>query len=90
MRVDLYLKTICLMKRRSEAKRACDNGIVSIGGVQAKAAREVHAGDRIAIAFTDRYLDIEVLELPKGNIPKAQAREYYRVERDEERDALDF
>ena len=44
MRVDLYLKTICLMKRRSEAKRACDNGIVSIGGVQAKAARDRRLG----------------------------------------------
>ena len=74
------------MQRRLSAGRL----FIPVVWEQAKAAREVHAGDRIAIAFTDRYLDIEVLGLPKGNIPKAQAGEYYRVERDEERDALDF
>jgi len=78
------------MKRRSEAKRACENGIVSIDDIPAKASREVHPGNLIAIAFVDRYLDIEVLDLPKGNLTKAQAKEYYRVNRDKIREPLDF
>jgi ribosomal 50S subunit-recycling heat shock protein len=78
------------MKRRSEAKRACDNGIVTIDNVPAKAARDVHPGNVIAIAFVDRYLDVEVLALPNGNVSKAQAQEYYRVKRDEAREPLDF
>lgn len=86
MRLDQYLKTCCLVKRRSEAKRACDNGIVSIDGTVAKAAREVRPGDRISIAFTDRYLDLEVLDLPRGNVSKSQAQSFYRVERDEARE----
>tara|TARA_Y100001934_G_C11892029_1_gene558115 strand:- start:210 stop:482 length:273 start_codon:yes stop_codon:yes gene_type:complete len=90
MRLDQYLKTCCLVKRRSEAKRACDNGIVSIAGTPAKASRDIKTGDMIAIAFTDRYLDIEVLDLPKGNVSKSQAQTYYRIERDEVRDAFDF
>lgn len=89
MRLDQFLKTCCLVKRRSEAKRACDNGIVAIDGFTAKAAREVHEGDRIAIAFTDRFLDIEVVALPRGNVSRAQAQTYYRVERDEARSGLD-
>ena len=90
VRLDLFLKTCRLMKRRSEAKRACDNGIVSVEGTPAKAAREVKPGDIVAIAFVDRLLDIEILELPKGNVPRAQAKTFYRVERDEAREALDF
>lgn len=90
VRLDLFLKTCRLMKRRSEAKRACDNGIVSVRGVTAKAAREVKPGDLIAIAFVDRFLDIEILELPKGNVPKSRAQTFYRVERDEAREVLDF
>ncbi len=90
VRLDQYLKTCCLIRRRSEAKRACENGIVSVGGKPAKASREVRAGDAIAIAFTDRYLDIEVLALPSGNVSKARAQEFYRVDRDEARETLDF
>jgi ribosome-associated heat shock protein Hsp15 len=78
------------MKRRSEAKRACDNGIVSIDDIPAKASREVHPGNLIAIAFVGRHLDVEVLDLPRGNVTKAQAQEYYRVKRDEVREPLDF
>jgi ribosomal 50S subunit-recycling heat shock protein len=63
---------------------------VTIDGIAAKASREVHAGNKIAIAFTDRFLDFEVLDLPKGNVSKSKAQTYYRVERDEVRDALDF
>lgn len=78
------------MKRRSEAKRACDNGIVSIDDVPAKASHKVNPGNLIAIAFVDRYLDVEVLDLPSGNVTKAQAQEYYRVKRDKIRETLDF
>ena len=78
------------MKRRSEAKRACDNGIVTIDDVPAKASREVRPGNVIAIAFVDRYLDVRVLDLPKGNVSKAAARDYYQVERDEARDLLEL
>ena len=90
MRLDQFLKACCLMKQRSEAKRACNNGIVSVGEIPAKPAREVKPGDLIAIAFVDRFLDVEVIALPKGNVSKARAKEYYRIVRDDVRDALDF
>ena len=90
MRLDQFLKQCCLMKRRSEAKRACDNGIVTVDSQPAKASKEVHPGDLIAIAFMDRFLDVEVLDIPKGNLSKAQGKEYYRIARDEGRDPLDF
>ena len=90
MRLDLYLKKCFLIKRRTDAKRACDNGIVSINDHVAKAGREIAAGQRISIAFMDRFLEVEVLALPSGNVAKGKAHLYHRVLRDEPRDVTDF
>lgn len=90
MRLDLFLKKCCLIKRRSDAKRACDNGIVTVGDQPAKAGRDVQPGQRIAIAFLDRFLEVEVLELPTGNVPRSKAHLFHRVVRDEARDLTEF
>ena len=89
MRLDLFLKRCNLTKRRSEAKRACDGGIVTVEGRAAKASREVQPGQRVAIAFLDRYLEVEVLKLPPKNVSKSDRQSYYEVIRDEAR-SLDF
>ena len=86
MRLDLYLKRCCLTKRRSEAKRACENGIVTLDDRPAKAGREVHTGQRVAIRFTDRHLEVEILKLPERNVSKKAAPSFYRVIRDEARE----
>jgi ribosome-associated heat shock protein Hsp15 len=90
MRLDLYLKRCCLVKHRSEAKRACDNGIVTVDGVLAKPGREVHPGQRVAIAFLDRFLEVEILGLPGGSVSKVQAQAYRRVVRDEAREVVEL
>lgn len=90
MRLDIFLKQCCLIKRRSEAKRACDNGIVTVEGQAAKASREVQPGQRVAIGFLDRYLEIEILGIPEGNVSKASAHDYYGVIRDEAREITDI
>ena len=90
VRLDLFLKRACLLKHRSEAKRACDNGIVSIDGQTAKASRSVAPGQRVSIAFVDRFLEVEVHELPFKNVSKEAAKTLYTVVRDEARDVVDF
>ena len=90
MRLDLFLKRCCLIRRRSEARRACDNGIVSVDGRPAKAGRLVRPGQRVCLAFTDRYVEVEILQLPNGNLSKAMARTCYRVIRDEAREGIEF
>ena len=90
MRLDLFLKRCSLVKRRSEAKRACDGGIVTVEGRAAKASREVSPGQRVAISFVDRYLEVEILKLPPKNVTKSDRQSYYKIIRDESRTALDF
>ena len=86
MRLDVFLNTVCVVKRRSEAKRACDNEIVTVDGQVAKASREVQEGQRVCIAFTDRLLEIEVTGVPNGNVSRKDAGNYYRVLKDEFRE----
>ena len=51
MRIDKFLKNSRLIKRRTVAKDACDQGRVSVNGKPAKAGTEVKVGDIIHIAF---------------------------------------
>lgn len=80
MRLDRYLKLSRLVPRRSAAKDLCDAGGVSVNGQDAKAGREVRAGDRITVRLASRELTVEVLALPAArSVAKADARELFRV-----------
>jgi len=79
VRLDLFLKTSRLVKQRSLAKRACDGGRVKVGGRAAKASHHVHPGERLRIAYPTKVVEVEVVEVPEGNVSRARARELYRV-----------
>ncbi len=61
MRLDKYLKVSRLIKRRTVANEACDNGRVQLNGKVARASSEVKVGDTITISFGDRETSVEVL-----------------------------
>ena len=63
MRLDKYLKVSRLIKRRTVANEACDNGRVLLNGKVARASAEVKAGDTIEISFGDRTTKVEVLSV---------------------------
>ena len=61
MRLDKYLKVSRLIKRRTVANEACDNGLVSVNGKPQRASYDVKVGDRITLRFGARELTVEVL-----------------------------
>ena len=61
MRLDKYLKVSRLIKRRTVANEACDNGRISVNGRVVKASYDVKVGDRIEIAMGSRTVAVEVL-----------------------------
>ena len=63
MRLDKYLKVSRLIKRRTVANEACDNGRISVNGRVVKASYEVKLGDRIEITLGSRTLAVEVLQI---------------------------
>ena len=63
MRLDKYLKVSRLIKRRTVANEACDNGLISVNGRVVKASYDVKVGDRLEIALGNRTLAVEVLQV---------------------------
>jgi ribosomal 50S subunit-recycling heat shock protein len=85
MRLDSYLSDTRLIKRRTQAKKACEAGAVYLDGKAAKPGKEVKPGQNISITFVNRFLEIEVLEIPLRSLRKEDARDYYRILREEKR-----
>jgi len=79
MRLDVFLARARLVMPRASAKRACDNGIVSVNEKPAKPAASVRGGDLIAIRFTDQDLTVRVVRLPGKSVRKADAATHYAV-----------
>lgn len=77
MRLDKYLKVSRLIKRRTVANEACDNGRVSVNGKVAKASQEVKTGDRIEISLGARTLAVEVLQVAEA-VRKDDAAAMYK------------
>lgn len=77
MRLDKYLKVSRLIKRRTVANEACDNGRVSVNGKVARASLEVKPGDKIEIALGARTLAVEVLQVAEA-VRKDDAAAMYR------------
>ena len=63
MRLDKYLKVSRLIKRRTVANEACDNGRISVNGRVVKASYVVKVGDKIEIALGARTVAVEVLQV---------------------------
>ncbi|MEG1509286.1 MAG: RNA-binding S4 domain-containing protein [Clostridia bacterium] len=63
MRLDKFLKVSRIIKRRTIANDACDNGRVAINSKVAKAGAEVKIGDVISINFGDKTVSFKVLQI---------------------------
>ena len=77
MRLDKYLKVSRLIKRRTVANEACDNGRISVNGRVVKASYEVKVGDRIEIAMGPRTVAVEVVQVA-DNVRKDDAVTMYK------------
>ena len=78
MRLDKYLKNSRIIKRRTVAKEACDQGRVEVNGKVAKPGLEVEPGDEVKIAFGNSELKIRILNV-KDSAKKEDAETMYEV-----------
>ena len=77
MRLDKYLKVSRLIKRRTVANEACDNGRISVNGRVVKASYEVKPGVRIEIALGTRSVCVEVVQVAE-TVRKDDAAAMYK------------
>ena len=64
MRIDKFLKMARVIKRRTVANEAADNGRISVNGKIVKASYEVKIGDIVEIKFGDKVSKFEILQIP--------------------------
>ena len=77
MRLDKFLKVSRLIKRRTVANEACDNGRIQVNGRVVKASYEVKVGDRLEISMGPRVVAVEVLQVA-DNVRKDDAVTMYK------------
>lgn len=77
MRLDKYLKVSRLIKRRTVANEACDNGRVMINDKVAKASTEVKVGDIISISFGNKDVKVEVTDVAE-TVKKDEAKDLFK------------
>lgn len=65
MRIDKFLKVSRVIKRRTVANEAADNGRISVNGKVVKPSYEVKIGDIVEIKFGDKISKFEILQIPK-------------------------
>ncbi|HOZ55124.1 MAG TPA: RNA-binding S4 domain-containing protein [Clostridia bacterium] len=68
MRIDKFLKVSRVIKRRTIANQAADNGRISINGKVVKPSYEVKMGDIVEIKFGDKVSKFKIINIPKVQV----------------------
>lgn len=79
MRIDKFLNSVNITKRRSISQDMIENGVVLVNGVVAKASKNVDIGSIITINYLDSIKKYEILKLPTAkSTPKSLQDEYIK------------
>ena len=78
MRLDKFLKVSRIIKRRTIANEACDNGRIYVNGKVVKASYSVKVNDVISIVFGNNTREYRVLKV-EDNVSKDKAAELYEI-----------
>ena len=78
VRIDKWLWAARFFKTRALASKACDMGRIRSNEIEAKPARDVHAGDMLRIKNEAGEFHIEVLAVSDMRGPSAVAQTLYR------------
>ena len=78
MRIDDFLSTIGIIKRRTVAKELGTTGLLEVNGRRVKPAYDVQVGDIIRIRGS-RPTALEVLAVPSGSVAKESRDAYFKA-----------
>jgi ribosomal 50S subunit-recycling heat shock protein len=79
MRLDKFINTVNITKRRAIAEDMCKSKVVFVNDKVAKPAKDVKIGDKITIKYLSHEVSYEVLAIPTTKtIPKSTQSEYIR------------
>ena len=79
MRIDKFLNSVNITKRRSVAQDMLANKVVEINGVTVKPSKGVEVGNTITINYLESSKSYEVLKIPTTkSTPKSLQHEYIK------------
>jgi len=79
LRIDKYLNSVNITKRRAVSEDMCKSKVVSINEVTCKPAKAVKVGDIITINYLEKVVKYEVLQIPTTkSIPKSKKDDYVK------------
>ncbi len=80
MRLDKFLQTTGIIKRRELANEACKLSLVEVNGKTAKPTLQVKPGDQVEVNLARKTILFEVLEVPEiKNIRKSDRSQYINI-----------
>lgn len=82
MRIDKYLKTARILKRREAAKELALQGRIQVNGRVAKPSTDIEVGDVIRLEFGYRILEVKVLDIQK-QVSKQNASLLFEIVKEE-------
>ncbi len=77
MRIDDFLSSVGLIKRRTIAKQLGQNGLLAVNGRTVKPAYQINTGDIVQVKGTNP-LAVEVTSIPAGSVPKEKRDNYFK------------
>lgn len=81
MRIDKFLKILAVIKRRTVANEAAEEGFIYINGKKVKPSYNIKSGDILEIDMWNYYQRIRILDIPlKNSVPKKEREKYIIVE----------
>jgi ribosomal 50S subunit-recycling heat shock protein len=79
MRLDKWLKVTRIIKRRTVAQMACDQGRVFVNDRTGKSATEVKVDDKVHLELGSRALTLKVLIVPLKAVAAQDASSLYEL-----------
>lgn len=78
MRLDKYLKVSRIIKRRTVAKDACDNGRILVNNKISKPGIEVKEGDILEIIYANKSMKYRITNIAE-HVKKEEASNMYEI-----------
>ena len=77
MRVDKFLNSVNITKRRSVSQDMIESGVVLVNGVVAKASKNIEVGSVITMNYLESVRKYKILKIPTAkSTPKSLQNEY--------------
>jgi len=77
MRIDDFLSSVGIIKRRTIAKELAQKKMIAVNGRTVKPAYQVKVNDVITVKGS-RQMTVELLAIPTSSVPKAQREKYIK------------